>query len=188
MSDTDIDLGANIRALRAKRKLSLNELSRITGISASNLSSMELGKSSPTLSTLTKIAAAFGMKAGAFLDRVLYQRAVLCRKEASEDHRTHSGDFSVRALTSDVHGNSMESSIIDLVPAGRPLVLGDTGTERLLYCLQGEVSLKVDEEIYPLEEGDSVYLLPEAACEMSSRTSGPASLLLVTLTIRPRGI
>ena len=59
MKPDAINLGANIRASRNKRKMSLTELSEKTGIAASNLSSIELGKSSPTLNTLVKIAAAF---------------------------------------------------------------------------------------------------------------------------------
>lgn len=184
MTSSDIDLGANIRAFRMKRKLSLNELSRITGISASNLSSMELGKSSPTLSTLTKIASAFGMKAGAFLDQVLYQKAVLCRRRTGTDYETRSPHVSVRVLTLGVHANSMESSVIDLTSAGEPHLPEKTGTERLLYCLHGEVSVRIDDDTYVLQEGDSLYLLPEATCELSNQSLSQASLLMVTLTGR----
>ncbi len=55
-------VGARIRLYRRKKNLSLTDLSRLTGIAASNLSSIELNKTSPTLNTLIKIADAFDMK------------------------------------------------------------------------------------------------------------------------------
>jgi transcriptional regulator with XRE-family HTH domain len=187
MTSSDIDLGANIRAFRQKRKLSLNELSRITGISASNLSSMELGKSSPTLSTLTKIAAAFDMKAGAFLDLVLYKKAVFCGNGSGRKMETHSKEFSFRVLTAEVHASSMESSVIVLMPQCEPLLPGGRGVDRFLYCLAGEVSATVDEDVYVLREADSLYLLPEAEAELSNRTADQASILMVAQKCRSSG-
>jgi XRE family transcriptional regulator, regulator of sulfur utilization len=188
MTPSEIDIGANIRAFRQKKKLSLNELSRLTGISASNLSSMELGKSSPTLSTLTKVAAAFDMKPGAFLDEVLYNKAVLCRRADVQDKLLRSNDDSlVCALTANVHTNQMDSSLMLLKSHGAALPAGREGSDRFLYCLAGEVKATVDDEVYDLRQGDGLYLLPEARAELHNRSSTEASLLLVTLKCR-RGL
>jgi XRE family transcriptional regulator, regulator of sulfur utilization len=187
MTSSDIDIGANIRAFRQKKKLSLNELSRLTSISASNLSSMELGKSSPTLSTLTKIAAAFDMKPGAFLDEVLYHKAVLCRKSDFTDKLTETDDFSMGVLTANVHANRMESSILVLKPRGKPLRAWGEGADRFLYCLRGEVTASVGDEFYVLGEEDSLYLLPEATTELRNPGATDASLLIVRLKSRRGG-
>jgi transcriptional regulator with XRE-family HTH domain len=74
MSSSEIHVAEQIRAFRKKKKLSLTDLSKLTGIAASNLSSIELGKSSPTLNTLVKIASAFHLRAGLFLDEVCTRR------------------------------------------------------------------------------------------------------------------
>lgn len=50
----------NIKALREKSKLSLDELSRLSGVSKSMLAQIERGEGNPTLSTLWKISN--GMK------------------------------------------------------------------------------------------------------------------------------
>ncbi len=44
MSSSEIHVGEQIRAFRKKKKLSLTDLSKITGIAASNLSSIETGQ------------------------------------------------------------------------------------------------------------------------------------------------
>ena len=53
------EIGAKLRQLRLKRKLSLNGLGRHTGLSASMLSQLESGRLVPTLPTLARIAMVF---------------------------------------------------------------------------------------------------------------------------------
>ncbi len=49
-------VAANLSRLRAVRKLSLDQLSALTGVSKSMLRQIETGKSSPTIATIWKIA------------------------------------------------------------------------------------------------------------------------------------
>ncbi len=49
-------VSGNLKDIREKRSLSLDQLSEITGVSKSMLRQIEIGKSSPTIATLWKIA------------------------------------------------------------------------------------------------------------------------------------
>jgi len=49
-------ISVNLKEAREKRGLSLDQLSEITGVSKSMLRQIEMGKSSPTISTIWKIA------------------------------------------------------------------------------------------------------------------------------------
>ncbi len=185
MAVSKIDLGRNFRAFRKKMKLSLTELSTITGIAASNLSSMELGKSSPTLETLARLAEAFGVRAGALLDEVPYRRAVLCpRREEAQPKNSVSG-ISISVLTEEVGLNRMESKLILLGPSSEPIRADSPGTDRFVYCLRGRMRAQVGEEAYLLRDGDSLYLLPEADAELRNRGSAEASFLIVNLKSAP---
>lgn len=53
-----VDAGRRIREARAGQGLSLEQLARLTGISAPALSLIETGKRDPRLTTLVRIAAA----------------------------------------------------------------------------------------------------------------------------------
>ncbi len=46
----------NLRTIRESRNFSLDQLSELTGVSKSMLRQIETGKSSPTISTIWKIA------------------------------------------------------------------------------------------------------------------------------------
>jgi transcriptional regulator with XRE-family HTH domain len=181
MKSSAKDLGRNIRAMRLRHRFSLNNLAEATGISASNLSAMEHGKSSPTLGTLSKIAAAFNMKAGAFLDEALYSRAVLCRAGEGGEMIPAAADVSVHLLTEGAYANRIEALTLVLQPQCERVFPLATGTDRLIYCLAGEVTVDVGDETYAVKEGDVLYLLPDANAQLGNGTGEAASILLVTL-------
>jgi transcriptional regulator with XRE-family HTH domain len=181
MPSSEINVGEQIRAFRKKKKLSLTDLSKLTGIAASNLSSIELGKSSPTLNTLVKIASAFQLRAGVFLDEVLYKKAVFCPKgEGAKDEALSSG-VSTELLTGNASLNRMEAGIVSLKGPGQWVPSEDHSTDHFVYCLHGAVTAEVDNEFYRLDPGDGLYLLPEARVSFANRTQGESSLLVVTL-------
>ena len=49
-------ISSNLRSIRDARNLSLDQLSELTGVSKSMLRQIEIGKSSPTIATIWKIA------------------------------------------------------------------------------------------------------------------------------------
>ena len=61
-------LAANLRRLRIARRLSLSELARATGMSKATLSSVESGRSNPTVETLAALAAALRVSLGELLE------------------------------------------------------------------------------------------------------------------------
>lgn len=179
MTKTEFHVGSKIRAYRKRKNMSLMELSQITGIAASNLSSIELDKSSPTLSTILKIAAAFHMKIGPFFDDVLYQKAVVCRDSRTGQPPDDQAGTGERVLTDGVTLNRMDARIIDVQPEGEAVPLGSPGTDRFVYCLQGDFAATVDEEVFDLSSGDSLYLLPEAVALIRVTGAQGASALVV---------
>jgi transcriptional regulator with XRE-family HTH domain len=61
-------LAANLRRLRIARRLSLSELARATGMSKATLSSVESGRSNPTVETLAALAGALRVTLGELLE------------------------------------------------------------------------------------------------------------------------
>jgi transcriptional regulator with XRE-family HTH domain len=62
------DVGRRIRAIRAERSLNLDQLARLTGISAPALSLIETGKRDARLTTVAKIAVALRVALSSLLD------------------------------------------------------------------------------------------------------------------------
>ena len=62
------DVGRRIRAIRAEQSLNLDQLARLTGISAPALSLIETGKRDARLTTAAKIAAALRVSLSTLLE------------------------------------------------------------------------------------------------------------------------
>lgn len=179
MTDQHINVGARIRAFRQGKGLSLVELSKRTGIAPSNLSSIELNKSSPTLATLMKIAHAFEMRIGEFLADALYSKAVFARAPAPVSSRVGPAGLHVHHYTDSVSFNRMDASMVTVVsgPASPPTL--KPGADRILCCLLGMIRVTVDDRTYDLSTHDILYLLPEASAMLENLSENPSIALAI---------
>ncbi|MGE7761476.1 helix-turn-helix domain-containing protein [Peribacillus sp. NPDC097895] len=64
-----IQIGQRLRFYRQRRKLSLDDLAELTGVSKPMLGQIERGSSNPTVAILWKIAAGLQIPFGSFLVR-----------------------------------------------------------------------------------------------------------------------
>lgn len=63
-------IGERIRARRHELSLTLKQVANRTGLSVSLISQVELGKSAASVMTLSKVAAALGVRVGSFFEAV----------------------------------------------------------------------------------------------------------------------
>jgi len=80
-------IAGRIRALRAERSLSLEELAERSGVSRSMLSLIERGESSPTAVVLDKVAAGFGVSLAVFFEDPAARHGPLSRAREREPWR-----------------------------------------------------------------------------------------------------
>jgi DNA-binding XRE family transcriptional regulator len=179
MTDQHINVGARIRAFRQGKGLSLVELSRRTGIAPSNLSSIELNKSSPTLATLMKIAHAFDMRIGEFLANALYSKAVLARAPALVSSQVGPAGLHVHHFTESVSFNKMDAFMVTVVSGLASPPPLEPGTDRILCCLLGEIRASADDQTYDLSMHDILYLLPEASAMLENLSENPSVALVI---------
>lgn len=179
MTSETIDVGGRIRALREKRKVTLKELSSLTGIAASTLSAMEHNKSSPTLHTLIKIAEAFQMKVGEFLDHAAYEKATLCRPGEGTLIEIPSTDTKALLLTAESPMSRLDCSKISVAPGSDFGITRGQAAEFFLQCLTGTVTASVDEQDFLLESGFSLHVQPGPSVMLRNHGPEEATLLVV---------
>ncbi len=177
MESSNIDVGACIRAYRKNTKLSLKQLSDLTGIAASNLSAIELNKSSPTLSTLLKIADAFGVKVGAFLDEAIYAPAYLCKRRDTDRTGEGTVEHSRISLTGHIPLCEVQVSLLTLKNTRKPTPVGPDHKDKFLYCLRGGVNISVNDEVFALSPGDALYVVAGSRTVVHPQGPDQAELL-----------
>jgi transcriptional regulator with XRE-family HTH domain len=159
-------VGANVRRLRVKRGLSLERLARASGVSRAMLGQMELGKSTPTINVLWKVAQALDVSFSTLLShRAGHKTSVLSRTE-SKVLTSHDGTFRSRALFPFDEPRSTEFYELRLAVGGveradphRP------GTTENLVVASGSLRLIVAQERFSLHDGDAVLFQADVAHE-----------------------
>lgn len=173
------DVGAQVKALREQRGLSMRGLARLCDLSPNAISLIERGASSPSVSTLHRLATALHVPITAFFEEQAEKMELILSRAGA---RPYSGNVQVvlESLGSGLEGQTLEPFVVTLKPgagSGGPAMVHD-GHE-LVYCLQGEVEYKVAGQSCRLGAGDAVLF--EARLEHRWRNAGsePVKFLLV---------
>jgi transcriptional regulator with XRE-family HTH domain len=151
-----IDVGLRLRQLRDERKISMRTLARSSGLSANALSMIERGLTSPSVSTLSKLAGALEIPITAFFRHQPERQKIVYRK-ASQRTRVPL----LRGLWEDLGGESfterMEAFMLTLESGGSsgPHAMLHTGSE-FVFIVRGQLEYEVGNEHFQLETGDSL--------------------------------
>lgn len=153
------EVGARVRALRERHRLSLRGLSRRTAIAVSFLSALERGRNSVSVATLKAILDALGTTLGEFFsgDPPRPAQVVFRRRELAEIWGQKKG-ISFREVAAGRSGRALQLLVERYAPRA------DTGpdgyrheAEEAGVVLKGTLELTVDGEAHVLRPGDAFY-------------------------------
>lgn len=151
-----VNISERLRGLREERDLSIRALGRLSGLSANALSVIERGLSSPSVSTLYKIALALEIPVTAFFEETPPKQDVVVIK-SSERNRIPLYRGLWEGLGGEHYEGLVEPFMITLEAgssSGR-FPMCHSGNE-FVFCLRGELAYEVGEETYLLEAGDAL--------------------------------
>lgn len=148
------DLGRKLRQLRKRRGLSVVEASKLANISPGFLSAIELSRANPSVSTLQRLSAAYGVTVLEFYDLPNRSKRLVRPK----DRRAINTESGVRMELCSMGAKHLESMIFRVAPgAGSGGAYSHEG-EEFIYMMAGSLELWLDElECYTLREGDSFW-------------------------------
>lgn len=150
-------VGSNLRRLRTRRGLSLERLSRLSGVSRAMLSQVELAYSAPTINVMWRIARALEVPLGALLATDPNDGVQLLRLTQAKRLTSHDGAFSSRALFP--FDAPRRTEFYELRVRGHGFERASAhaaGTTANLVVASGRITLGVGRDSFPLERGDAV--------------------------------
>jgi uncharacterized cupin superfamily protein len=156
-----VDVGSRLRELRQDIGVSMRSLARMSGLSANALSMIERGRTSPSVSTLYKLATAMGVPITAFFrEQPTHKEVVFCK--ASERTRVQFMRGLWEGLGGEVFVGRVEPFMLTLESGASsgPFGIQHSGHE-FVYCLRGELNYKIENQQYSLESGDSLLFAAE---------------------------
>ncbi len=156
-----VDVGVRLRDLREERNLSMRALARMSGLSANALSMIERGKSSPSVSTLYKLAEAMEVPITCFFRTETPQNDIVFRKANSRTRIPfHRGLW--EGLGGENFAGHVEPFMLTLesgANSGRfPMI--HSGHE-FVMCLRGQLEYQVENQYFLLEPGDTLLFAAE---------------------------
>jgi len=155
-------LGPKIRELRQQKGLTLNELSKKTGLTASYLSQLERDIIEPSLASLRKISAALEVPIYTFLADETKEHVLIAadrRKKLDLPNSSITYEF-LTPMASDKEAQpKMEIIYYQLEPeswSSEDYIVH--AADECIIIIQGGIELYLGEEKYIVTQGDSIYI------------------------------
>jgi len=174
-------IGSRIRQLRGERRLTLQALADMTGLSASLLSLVERGKTSPSIGTLVAIAHAFDVHMTDLMPEApaTVELPVL-RHDEQRVFATPEGVN--RRILRDDRVRGLEVALNEYGEGGRSAdsLLHHAGYEYGVV-IEGTLTVEVDGQSYELQSGDSIAYDSTHPHRIVNRGRGAARAMWVNL-------
>lgn len=180
--DLSREFGDRVRDLRKRANLTLEELSRQSGVSRAMLSKVERGEKSPTIGVAKRICRALNTSLSFLTGGEEDRRAVaIVRKDQRHVFRDQETGFERHLLSPPIAGSTVEL-LLHLLPAGTStgvMPSYPSGTEKYVVVADGELDVAIGSGDHHLKPGDSLYFEADVEHSFENRSKAPCSYYLV---------
>ena len=171
--------GAALRAQRRDRRLSLQEVSTATGISASFLSLVENDKSDITLGRLMKLASFYDVHVSDLLPPGTGRDPIIIRTNERHHIASPSEGIDIALLAPDSE-RRMLPLVAEFESGGHSAEMSQHEGEEFIYVLTGRILIEMDgHEPFALEPGDAAFYRADRPHMLSALDDAPASVIAV---------
>ncbi|NFM29788.1 helix-turn-helix domain-containing protein [Clostridium botulinum] len=149
-------IAENLKTLRTERNLSLGQLAELSNISKVMLSQIEKGDTNPTINTLWKIANGLKVPYTLLLEQKEYDTCII-KKSNLEPQISEEGHYRAYCYYTNTPYRNFELFQIELDEGCSYRSIGHSKkSEEYIMVLEGELTLKVNNETYKLSPNDSI--------------------------------
>ncbi len=177
-----LELGERLKRFRLGRNLTLKEVELKAKVSATHISEIERGMTSPTVGALTKIAKALGTEPSYFLQKDSAPAVSVVRQADQRVLTDNSWGAQLHRLCTGIRGSEMSFLLIELDPGLGEKVDPVTHSDEEFVCvLKGVFEMYVGLDRHILKEGDSLHFRSNEPHPIRNIGDGKAKMLLAAL-------
>jgi transcriptional regulator with XRE-family HTH domain len=177
-------IGPRVREQRRVHGLSLQQAANLAGVSAASIHKVERGDMVPTITTLLKLAAAFGLPLSSFVDDTPDTRAgaVVVRADDRRELSSTWPGSNRAAVTADSAPFHLAGEVV-AVAAGGSGELSTDGrvAERLCFVVDGTLQVSAGAEQSTLRAGDTLHVLGDRSVSWQNTARRAAHVLILSL-------
>jgi transcriptional regulator with XRE-family HTH domain len=180
------DVGRHLKELRGERGLSLRALAELCDLSPNTISLIERGVTSPSVSTLSRLATALGVPITYFFTEPVKKKTVIVTRAEA---RARSGSSSVvlESLGYGLEQQACDPFVVTMESGASSgnKVMVHPGHE-LVFCLEGELDYEIDGAHYRLSPGDALLFHADLPHRWQNANDHPVKFLLVMQVFEER--
>ena len=175
-------LGLKIRDIRRQKKVTLIELSKLTGVAQATLSRIETGLMTGTVESHEKIAEALAVPLTQLYEGIDKRHERIAHQSASGPRKVtvKTNDMRCELLTQEISKKKMVPLLTTLAGHGKSQKEElDRGVEKLFFVLEGSVKILVGEKEYLLNPNDTLYFDGSIPHQIVNTSAKQAKLLCI---------
>jgi transcriptional regulator with XRE-family HTH domain len=176
-------IGPRLREQRRVHGLSLQQTAALAGVSAASIHKVERGDMVPTITTLLKLASAFGLPLSSFVDDTVDNHAGASIVRSGERRPLPSAwPGTVRAaVTSGTPPFHVAAEVLEISTNGSGELHPDgRAAERLCFVLDGALEVSAGGDNTKLGAGDALHLLGDRSLSWQNNGRRVARVLLLS--------
>ncbi len=154
------EIGRRIKKVREKKHMTLKNVEAKANISATHISEIERGKTSPTIGALLRIADALEKDPAYFIESDELSDVSFVALEDRKKEDLNRAEGRMERLTHSIPSGKINAQLITLSPTDNKTIdVHRHDCDESALVLKGKMIFTVDDERYELSEGDSIYFL-----------------------------
>ncbi len=178
MESINRNISINLKMIRKEKRLTLEDLSSISGVSKSMLGEIERGSTNPTILVLWKIAEGLKVPLTKLFEEEKREYMVVRRNEKKAID--NNAEFSVYSLFPFYDSHQLEVHKIEIAPFSKLSNPGHMkGIDEYIFLLAGEIKFNLGKSEVDLYQGDAIRFNGETYHEFINSKGDIASLLNV---------
>ncbi len=174
-----MDIGAKIRQLRLENGLTQQELANRLELTKGYISQIERNISSPSMETFFSILEVLGTNPSIFF-RTVKQEEIVHLEEDFFEQVDEELKHLIKWIVPSALKYEMEPIIIEIEPSGRSVIDDPHRGEEFGYCLEGEVTLVLNNVKHKIKQGESFYYLANKEHYLINESSNLTKVLWVS--------
>jgi transcriptional regulator with XRE-family HTH domain len=173
------DVGKRIKKTRTSKNMTLRDVANRAGVSATLISDIERGKTSPTIKSLSKISKALDTSIVSFIEDRKTREVMLSRSSDRVIVVHDKVNTTTMSLTRKIANGQMEVIEARYGPgASSRKPISHLG-EKIIIVVDGRLELTIEDRTYSLESGDTLYFNSELPHQVSNPTNSQTRALWI---------
>jgi len=178
-----MNIGFFLKKIGKEKHITLNEVAKSTNLTASLLSQIENGKTSPSLNSLEALLRYYRVNISDFFRQVERKEYIFVKNTEVESIYNEDTGVNMTLLASKLEENVLETYIVEIDPLKQlsaEIINREIPGERFIYIMAGAVEAALPDTTLTLETGDSLNFKSYVSCMLKNLSTADKCKFLIS--------